>query len=216
MVIDVVLADGRKVVREALTVLLQQREDIRVVGDAAEVAGAIKLVRALPVQVVILSAAPRDRRAVDSLLRAAKRRRTRVVVMLLGAQRDGARELLSAGVAGCVTRDAAADELVRAIRTVQAGQVYLSPSLIEEIVSGLGPPSTAPGREPKLSPRERTILQRIARGDATKEIAAELNVSVKTIETHRRRLMIKLDRHSVAELTKYAVLHGLSPLEPTV
>jgi DNA-binding NarL/FixJ family response regulator len=120
-----------------------------------------------------------------------------------------------------VIKSSAFEELALAVRTVISGKVYLSPAVADDVVSdfatGRNASSSASGDAPsvfdRLSPREREVLQSIAEGKATKETARQLSVSVKTVETHRRNIMDKLDLHSVAELTKYAVREGLTSVE---
>ena len=124
-------------------------------------------------------------------------------------------EMLRAGVAGYMTKDCAFEELTTAIRSIVANKAYLSPAIagtviedyIQRLRDGNGSPLSL------LSNREREVLQLIAEGKSTKETALRLHVSIKTIETHRRRIMEKLDLKSVAELTKYAVREGLTSLE---
>jgi DNA-binding NarL/FixJ family response regulator len=216
---NVLLAEGRKLVREGLRALLERHDGMQVIGESADAASAVKLVRALPVDVIVLNCMPPTTtdgpQVVRSLVRAgrANERPLAVVVLTLNPPPSFVRELIDAGATGCLTKDAAADELVSAIRTVRAGRVYLSPSLVDDVVTRYVRPSQRGARVTQLAPKERQVLERIAAGRTTKEIAAEMGVSTKTIETHRRRIMTKLDRHSVAELTKYAVMHGLSALE---
>jgi DNA-binding NarL/FixJ family response regulator len=124
------------------------------------------------------------------------------------------REILEAGAAGCLTKECASADLVTAIRTVMTHMVYLSPRIAEAVVNGyVLPGGKSAGAARALSARERQILRRIADGETTKQIALAFKVSTKTIETHRRRIMQKLGKHSVAELTKYAVREGLTSLE---
>ena len=123
-------------------------------------------------------------------------------------------EALDAGAVGFVRKDAAFEELCTAIRTIKDNQIYLSPRLRGSVLgrsSSMAPmkSDTAEG----LSAREREVLKLMAQGRATKEIAADLKLSIKTVETHRRRIMEKLNLYSVAELTKYAIRHGLSSLD---
>ena len=216
MKINVLLADGRKMVREALGLLLERHEGISVIGEAADGPAAVKVVKALPVHVVVLNFTSPSLGAADAvkaLLRVRKERPARVIVLTMNPDAAFVRGMLEAGASGCLTKDAAAAELVQAIRTVNAGSVYLSPILLDAVVGGYVRPPDGAARQRPLAARERVILERIAEGNSTKEIAAALGVSTKTVETQRRRIMAKLDRHSVAELTKYAVVHGITSLE---
>jgi DNA-binding NarL/FixJ family response regulator len=214
MKINILLADGRKLFREGLSLLLEKHEDLRVIGEAEDGRDVCKLVRALSAHVVILNLTPPLSGGTDlirSILRADPD--VRVIVLTLTPAVHAVRELLEAGAVGCLTKECAGAELVSAIRTVIQGRVYLSPRLVEQLVSGyVRPAGDAPAPRP-LAPREREVLRRIAGGQTTKEIAYALGVSAKTVETHRRRIMEKLGKHSVAELTKYAVLEGMTPLE---
>ena len=138
----------------------------------------------------------------------------RVVALTMDPTPHLLRDLLNVGVHGCLTKQSSATELVEAIRTVMTDTMYLSPALVDLVANGNGHPLPAPSIPTRpLAPREREILQRIAGGETTKEIARALGVGTKTVETHRRRMMQKLNKHSVAELTKYAVREGLTPLE---
>jgi DNA-binding NarL/FixJ family response regulator len=213
MRIKVVLADGRKMLREGQAVLLEKHPDIKVVGEAAESAAAPKLVRALAADVVVLNTGASARAAAESVkLIAASRAGVTMVVLSLSASPLFVREVLSAGAGGCLTKECASEELASAIRAVFAGRTYLSPRMSDALVAGFLPADRTTARKP-LSLREKDILQRIADGHSTKEIAMTLGVSAKTVETHRRRIMEKLNRHTVAELTKYAVSEGLTSLE---
>jgi DNA-binding NarL/FixJ family response regulator len=124
-------------------------------------------------------------------------------------------DLIKAGASGCLSRESAGAELVAAVEKVNSQGVYLSPALADRVVARYVQPTP---KNPKrtLAPREREVLRRIAAGQCTKEIALAMGVSSKTIETHRCRIMQKLDRHNVAELTKYALANGLATLEPAI
>jgi DNA-binding NarL/FixJ family response regulator len=140
---------------------------------------------------------------------------TRVIMLSMHADQRYVNEALRAGALGYVLKDSAIGELLAAIRTVARGQRYLSGALADRVIgeyihlSG----ERSPSAFSTLSPRERQVLQLLAEGKSTKEMAAQLKVSVKTVETHRKQIMDKLDIHSVAELTKYAIREGLTPLE---
>jgi DNA-binding NarL/FixJ family response regulator len=213
MKIKVVLADGRKMLREGQGVLLEKHDDMKIVAEADDPTATAALVRAVGADVVVLntgSLAPRAREAVRAI--AAGRTGIRIIVCSLAASAEFVREVFAAGVTGCLTKECASEELAIAIRTVMSGNTYLSPSLAGALVGYMLPRDRARSQR-NLSIREQDILQRIADGQTTKEIARTLGVSSKTVETHRRRIMEKLGRHSVAQLTKYAVSSGLTSLE---
>jgi DNA-binding NarL/FixJ family response regulator len=122
--------------------------------------------------------------------------------------------MLQAGARGYILKDCASEELTRAIRTVMAGQVYVSPGVTGAIVNDYVRQLSAAAGEPSiLSHREREVLQLLAEGASTANIATELHLSVKTIETHRKRIMDKLGLRSIAELTKYAIREGITALD---
>jgi len=139
----------------------------------------------------------------------------RVVALSMHMDKQYVARMLEAGASGYVTKDCAFEELADAVRTVTKGRTYLSPKIAGLVVegylrrlSGHETPSA-----PRLTPREREVLQLTAEGQSTKGIAFTLHVSVKTIETHRRNIMEKLNIHSIAELTKYAIQEGLTSLD---
>jgi DNA-binding NarL/FixJ family response regulator len=213
MSIKVVLADGRKMLREGQGVLLEKHSDIKIVAEADEPAATGTLLRAVGADVVVLntgSVAPKARESVRAI--AASRTGIRIVVCSLAASAEFVREVFAAGASGCLTKECASEELAIAIRTVMAGKTYLSPRLADALVGYMLPGERDSGQR-SLSIKEQDVLQRIADGQSTKQIAITLGVSTKTVETHRRRIMEKLGRHSVAQLTKYAVSRGLTSLE---
>jgi DNA-binding NarL/FixJ family response regulator len=218
MSINVLLADGRKLLREGLSALLEKHTDIRVVGEADDGEAAARLVRPLGVNVVVLNLAPPATSGIEVVSSiASAKKEVKVLALMFAPAAHTVRELLRNGATGCLARDCAGADLVEAIRTVAGGRTYLSHSLVDTVVHGYARRDGAHGSAPKsLAPREREILRAIATGASTKEIAASLKVKSKTIETHRRRLMEKLNLRSVAELTKYAVIQGISPLDVAV
>jgi DNA-binding NarL/FixJ family response regulator len=215
MRINIVIAEGRKLFRESLSLLLEKHADLHVIAEAATAAEAAKLVSALPAQVVVLNLTPFADTAA-AMLRAILRANPQTRIVVLSNSDDGSwiRRLLEAGASGCLSRQSAGDELVRAIRAVHMGHTYLSPDMIHQVVSRYRQPgTTAQSARKPLAPREQEILRRIAEGQATKEIAAALRIGPKTVETHRRRMMRKLHISTVAELTKHALREGLVSLD---
>ena len=227
---SVILVDGRKMMREGLRLLLERHEDIHVAGEADEGRAAAKIVKALSADVALLNVTFLSREVRDVIKTLSRGGKTKVVCLTISHDAAFVRDLLQAGAVACLTKEAAADELVTAIRTVVDGTVYLSPSVAHAVVAQYVAPSTSKRRSggdaangtggggratdaAALTPREREILRRIADGESSKQIAAALEIGLKTVDTHRRRLMEKLKCYSVAELTKYAVRHGLTPLE---
>ena len=212
--LNVLLVEGRKLLREGVVALLERHDHIKVVGEAEDGRSAAKLIRALAVDVVVLNVIPPQANTIKLVSSVAKENPdVRMVVLTMDPSSQFLRELLSAGAHGCLTRQSSATELVEAIRTVTTGKTYLSPSLVDVLLNGYAPSAKERAPVPLLTSREQEILARIAAGQTTKQIAGALGVSAKTVETHRRRVMQKLNKHSVAELTKYALAAGLTPLE---
>jgi DNA-binding NarL/FixJ family response regulator len=143
----------------------------------------------------------------------ALRPQTRVIILTMHADRRYVTESLKAGASGYLLKEAAFSELVTALRQVRSGKIQLSPRVAEMVLEDyVHLARQAPGPANTLSAREREVLQATAEGRSTKEIAFNLGLSVKTVETHRKQIMEKLDLHSIAELTKHAVREGLTPL----
>ena len=214
--INVVLVEGRKLLREGLCALLERHDDIKIVDEVEDAQSVTKLVRTLAVDVVVLNVIPPQVGGVDLVQRLTSAHpQVRFVVLTMDPTPRLLQDLLTAGAHGCLTKRSSATELVEAIRTVMTEKIYLSPSLADAVLDGEPREAARVAAAPirPLAPREREILQRIASGESTKSIARALGVGTKTVETHRRRMMQKLNKHTVAELTKYAVLEGLTTLE---
>jgi DNA-binding NarL/FixJ family response regulator len=215
MTIRVLLADDHQIVREGLHALLEVEEDMEVVGQAQEGRTAVQLADRLKPDVVIMDIGMPDMNGMEATRQVMEAvPRVRVIALSMHSDRRFIEGMFRAGAAGYLLKDAAFEELVRAVRTVMSGRTYLCPmvagTVVDEYVNLSANAETT--RSP-LTPREREVLQLLAEGNSTKQIALSLVVSVKTIETYRSRLMDKLDLHSVAELTKYAVREGLTFLE---
>ena len=229
MSISVLIVDDHQIIREGLRSLLEHEADIKVVGDASTGRAAVKLAGELWPDVIVMDVGMPDLNGIDATRQInAAFPSPRVIALSMHADRRFATEMLKAGARGYVLKEAAFEELAAAIRAVMDGKVFLSPRVAGVVVddyvnafrsssgtsghvAGAGPedPSSAFS---KLSTREREVLQLMAEGRSTKEIARDLGVSVKTVETHRRQLMEKLHLYTVAELTKYAVREGLTAL----
>lgn len=207
MGVSVLLADDHPVVRQGLRALLE-RELFHVVGEAADGFEAIAMAERLQPQIVVIDLAMPALNGIDAVREIVKRApRAKAILLTMFTEEHHVLEALRAGVKGCVSKSQAAEHLLQAIQDVSLGGVYLSPHVSGAVVQAYLAKSDLP-YEP-LTPRERQVLQLIAEGKTTKETAAMLDVSVKTAETHRTNLMVKLDIHSTAGLVRYAIRRGL-------
>ena len=210
----VLLADDHKILRQGLRTLLEQEKDIQIVGEADNGRSSVKLTGELAPDVVIMDVAMPDLNGIDATRRITEADpRTRVLALSMHSDGRYVKGMLQAGARGYILKDCAAEELTHAIRTVMAGQVYVSPGVTGTIVNDYVRQLTAADQPATLTPREREVLQLLAEGSSTANIAAGLNLSVKTIETHRKRIMDKLDLRSIAELTKYAIREGITTVD---
>lgn len=207
MGVSVLLADDHPVFRQGLRALLE-REMFQVVGEAADGFEAIAMAERLQPQIVVIDLAMPALNGIDAVREIVKRApRAKAILLTMFTEEHHVLEALRAGVKGCVSKSQAAEHLLQAIQDVSVGGVYLSPHVSGAVVQAYLAKSDLP-YEP-LTPRERQVLQLIAEGKTTKETAAMLDVSVKTAETHRTNLMVKLDIHSTAGLVRYAIRRGL-------
>jgi DNA-binding NarL/FixJ family response regulator len=214
-VTKVLLADDHRIVLDGLRAVVERQEGFEVVGLATTGHEAVRLARRLAPDVVIMDVVMPDLNGIEATRQIlAERPETRLIALSMHADRRYVREMLAAGVRGYLLKDCAAEELARAIRAVLGGQVWLSPAVAGIVVDDYthGGNRDAPGAFALLTPREREVLQLVAEGRSAREIGAHLHLSVKTVETHRRQIMEKLGLHSVAELTRYAIREGLTPL----
>lgn len=207
----IILADDHTILRQGLTALLQQQPDMQVVAEASNGVDALVEARELLPDVVIMDIGMAEMdgaRATETL----KRELPQIKVIALTVQEDTAylSQMLKAGASGYVLKRVAAEELVHAIRIVAAGGHYLDPNLTRQFTpAAFGPPPAGPvGERASLSRRETDVLRRIALGYTNKEIAAALSISVKTVETYKSRLMVKLELHSRVDIVRYALHQG--------
>jgi DNA-binding NarL/FixJ family response regulator len=210
------LADDHKITRQGLRSLLEQQPDMEVVGEAEEGRTAVRLAKELSPDVIIMDVSMPDLNGIEATRQIVNRSpTTKVVALSMHSDTLFVSEMLKSGASGYMLKDCAFEELERAIRTVVAGRTYLSPSIsgvvVDDYLHRLMKGDS--GGEDVLTHREKEVLQLVAEGKSTKRIALDLHVSIKTVETHRRQIMEKLDLHSVAELTKYAIRKGYTLLE---
>jgi DNA-binding NarL/FixJ family response regulator len=211
----IVLADDHKMMRDGLRHLIEREPGLCVVGEAEGGHALLEVVCAARPDVVVLDVSMAGMNGIEATRRIRELGgNCRVIVLSMHDDRRFVIESLKAGASAYLLKDDGFEELVRAIGLVTDGQIVLAPRLAQGVfqdyvASASGNVSSAFAR---LSPREREVLQLVAEGHSTKEIAARLGVSGKTIETTRQHIMDKLELRTVAELTKYAVREGLTDL----
>ncbi len=212
--ITVLLAEDHMIVREGLRALLEAEGDIAVVGEAETGRQAVQLAKRLRPAVVVMDIAMPLLNGLEATRQIQKVvPTTRVLILSAHSDDEYIRQVILLGAAGYLIKQTSADLLSKAIREVEKGNTFFSPSIARR-VHGLYPPSPngrAAVKKGKtiLSSREVEVLQLIAEGKANKQVAAELGISIKTVEKHRQRLMSKLDLHDTAGLTRYAIAAGI-------
>ncbi|HEC02649.1 MAG TPA: response regulator transcription factor [Phycisphaerales bacterium] len=217
MSIGVLLVDDHAIIREGLRSLLEKQPDMEVVADTDEGRKAVDLVREISPDVVIMDVTMAGLNGIEATrLITSEFPEVKVIALSIHSQRRFIADMLSAGAAGYILKECLFDELVQAIQAVAVGGRYLSPRIADVVVDDYVKRLSTTIDSPlsALTGREREVLQLVAEGKSTKEIALELHVSTKTIEANRRQIMEKLNVHSIAELTKCAVREGLTTLEP--
>ncbi len=214
--IRILLADDHKIIREGLQSLLEKEDGMEVVGFAENGRTAVKLANKFKPDVIIMDISMPDLNGIDATKQIlSEMPEIKVIALSTYSDRRFVVGMIKAGVSGYLLKDCAFEELAGAIKTVIKGQTYLSPGIASTVVKSIKDrllKDEAPGLISILTDREREVLQLISEGKSTKEIASSLNVSVKTIETHRQKIMSKLNVRSIAELTKLAVKEGLTAL----
>ena len=194
--------------------LLARQERLTIVGEAADGEEALQKALALSPDVVLLdiSMPRRDGLEVTTVLRK-EAPRIKVLILSVHSNKEYIFRIIQAGAHGYVSKEAAPEELLRAVESVYSGETFFSPEIARAALNQLV--NNGGRKEPfgQLTGREREVLVLIAQGQSNKEIASQLGIGVRTIETHRERIMRRLDIHSVAGLTKFAIANGMVPLE---
>jgi DNA-binding NarL/FixJ family response regulator len=207
MPIQLLLADDHQLVRQGLRTMLENH-GFRVVAEAADGREAVRLAASTHPDIVILDLTMPALNGLDAareIVRSADR--PRAILLTVHAEDPYVLAALRAGISGYVLKTQAASDLVQAIHEVARGAVYLSPGVSRVVVDAYRAKSELP--PDPLTPREREVLQLVAEGKTTKEAASVMGVSVKTAESHRMRLMSKLDIHETAGLVRYAIRQGM-------
>lgn len=207
MSIRLLLVDDHDLVRQGLKVLLE-RQGFQVVGEASDGQAALRLVAKDKLDVAIMDISMPVLNGIDAAREVTKLSpKTKVILLTQHDEDHYVTEALRSGAKGYVLKSQAGDDLVHAIREVCRGSIYLSPSISRTVVEAYLSKTYAPA-DP-LSGRERQVLQLVGEGKSTKDVAQQLGISVKTAESHRARLMKKLDIHETASLVRYAIRRGL-------
>jgi len=211
----VMIVDDHQIVRDGLKAILHNEEGIGVIAEADNGRSALRLIKELNPEIVIMDIAMPDMNGIDATRRiSAEHPDVKVLILSMHHDKRMVMEVFNAGAQGYLLKECASDELLRAIKTLQQDETYLSPKISSIVVKGLvkQQKEEIPSEIFSLSSREREVLQLLAEGKSMKEIAYTLDVSIKTVEAFRKRLMNKLKVNSIAELTKIAIREGLTSL----
>ncbi len=216
MITKILIADDHRIMREGLRALLEKQDDFEVVAEAGDGRTAVGLSQELSPDIVIMDVSMPELNGIEATrMIIANNPHTKVIALSMLSNKNFATEMFNAGSSAYIIKDCASEELVYAIHAVLKDQVYLSPIVatffMKDFLQQSGE-ETPPSAFSILTNREREVLQLISEGKSIKEIAALLQVSPKTIETQRQNIFNKLNVHSVAELTRYAIKEGLTSL----
>jgi len=210
----VLLADDHALVRAGMRSLLRDIEGVEVVGEAADGGQALALAERERPDVVLLDIAMKGMNGLEAAARFRELHPgIKVIILSMHASEEYVLQALRAGAAAYLIKDSATAELELALRSVMRGETYLSPAISRQVVEGYVQRVGAGAGEDPLTPRQREVLKRIAEGRSTKEIAFDLGLSVKTVETHRAQIMERVGIRDVAGLVRYAMRTGLVPPE---
>ncbi len=217
MSITVFLADDHAVVRDGLRFLLEAQHDIRVIGDAANGRDAVRQVAQLCPDVVVVDIAMPELDGIEAARQISEVcPPARVIILSMHSTTEHIFRALQVGARGYLLKESAGVEVVNAVRAVHAGRRYLSQKISDQVIDDyVRQREVAAVQSPlaRLSPREREVLQLVVEGKSSAEIADVLFLSPKTVETYRSRLMRKLGISDLPGLVKFAIQHGLTPLE---
>ena len=207
MTIRIVLAEDHQVVRDGLKMLIDAQDDLEVVGEAGNGEQALKIILDLQPDVAVVDISMPVMNGLNLVARMNElQSTTKALALTANEDRAYMQQLLKLGTSGYLLKRTAADDLIQAIRTVAGGRRYIDPEVVSALVQDISDNSSTSGVQ--LSEREEEVMRQIAKGYATKEIAANLDISIKPVETYKARSMIKLDLHGRSDIVKYAISRG--------
>jgi DNA-binding NarL/FixJ family response regulator len=210
----ILLADDHALVRAGIRVLLESLEGVEVVGEASDGHETLRLIGEQHPDLALLDISMPGLNGLEATARAAKEYpRTRVIVLSMHADDEYVYRAFRAGAAGYLLKNADRRELELAVRAVARGEVWLSPAVSKKVIAAISGGKHLEDPVEVLTPRQREILQLVAEGHSTKEIAQRLDLSVKTVESHRSQLMERLGIHDVSGLVRYAIRLGIVRVE---
>ena len=208
--IRVVIADDHTILREGLRQLLGASADVEVVAEAADGHEVLARVRNLDFDVLLLDMSMPGKSGIELIKHVkSEKPKLRVLVLSMHEETQYAVRAIKAGASGYVTKDSAGTQLVTAIRRVAGGGAFITPEVAEQLALGAMPGAEGPAHQ-RLSDREFEVFQLLVAGETVTDIASRLNLSGKTVSTHKARLMEKLGIDNQADLVRYAMKHGLS------
>lgn len=209
--VSIVVADDHKIVREGLIRLLESREDYTVVGEASDGEEAVAVVMDMQPDVVLMDLNMPKLSGIEATRQLDRAGcRSKILVLSMQEGQGYVEEVLRAGASGFVVKNSASKDVYNAIDAVRSGASYLSPAITQQVVDAIGRAKTTGSSAVSiLTEREREVLKLITDGLSSKEIASDLGVSLKTIDSHRSNLMKKLDIHKVSGLVRFAIRSGL-------
>ena len=215
MAVTILLADDHNIMRKGLRSLLEKIEDFHVVAESEDGRNTVRLCKQLNPDIVIMDISMPDLNGIDATIQIREAcPESKVIALSIHSDQRFVKQMLKAGASGYLLKDCAFEELEQAIRTATEDKMYLSPrvagTVVKDYISRLSQEESSVFT--LLSEREREVLQLLAEGRSTKEIAADLFISVKTIETHRQHIMKKLEIYKIPDLVKYAIKEGLIDL----
>jgi len=214
MAINIVLADDHNIIREGLAALLSNHPAMEVVAQASNGRDAVKYALKLKPDIVVMDISMPDLNGIDATrMIKAENPRIKVIALSVHTGRRFITGMLKAGVSGYMLKHCAIDELLKAITLVYENKSYLSPEIAGTVMTDYANNFVTEKEPTPLSLREREVLQLVAEGMTSEQIAGRLNVTTKTVSAHRQQVMKKLNLNSIAELTKYAIREGMVALD---